>query len=74
MEAPHIKNPDGTTTWYVDDARAMVVALLGDDFDYSSVSIESLEELAEKIRQQWASISAMEPGPELTAAILRGEI
>ena len=45
------KNPDGTTTWYIDPHRAALASLLGDDFDYSELSNEELEELVEKMRE-----------------------
>ena len=51
MPTKEIKNPDGTSTWIIDPYEAQAVSLLGDDFDYSTVSPESLAELAERLRQ-----------------------
>ena len=66
--------PDGTVIWHIDKARLAVVALLGDDFDYSTTSQESLDQFADDIRELEAKVKAMEPGPESAAAILRGDI
>ena len=49
MPAKEIKNADGTSTWIIDPHEAEVVAMLGDDYDYSKVSSESLAELVEEL-------------------------
>ena len=45
------KNRNGTTTWILDPYKAQVSALLGDDFDYSTVSPEGLAKLEEEFRK-----------------------
>ncbi len=57
------KNPDGTTTWYIDPHRAALASLLGDDFDYSELSNEELEELVEKMREADEESDASEKDP-----------
>ena len=73
-EAPYVINADGTKTWYPDPARVAVVALLGDDFDYSTITEEQFEELAEGIRRRRAKLASVPPGPERTKAILEGRL
>ena len=55
------KNPDGTTSWFVDPFKAEIAAMLGDDFDYSQVTEEDLTELEEKLRQRDQDAAGEEP-------------
>ena len=55
------KNPDGTTSWFVDPYKAEIAAMLGDDFDYSQVTEEDLTELEEKLRQRDQDAAGEEP-------------
>ena len=73
MPAKEIKNPDGTSTWIIDPYEAQVVSLLGDDFDYSTVSPEGLTELAERLRQIDAASDSTDPAPGGQGGSVRGE-
>ena len=54
--------PDGTEVWHIDRGWSTMVALFGDDFDYSSISTDKLHMIADGLRTTWAAIDAERNG------------
>ena len=67
------ENPDGTTTWVMDEAMAEAVDMIGEHFDLSTIPDAEVQALAEDLRAAWDRLETMDPS-ERDAAALDGTV
>ena len=58
MDAVKEFTPEGREIWHIDWGWATMVDLLGDNFDYSSVTRDQLHGVAEGMRDRWRAREA----------------